>query len=195
MLSKYAQVRTINRSGSRYLILRITWLKDPAPLRALAATIGVGKVTQSRRKRAKSLDALSYTYQITGKKAYRALVQLQPQLSNELWNKCLSSFAECGSTVDVDLPSKLVSSTPKLAQLTALEREAYRQALRGLQGGVCAICQEPLPLLLDHDHQTDRVRGLLCSLCNSGIGFLRDRLDLLQRAAQYLRNPPANLLP
>lgn len=194
MLSKYAQVRTINRSGSRYLILRVTWLEEPEPLRALAAAAGVGRVTQSRRRRTKNPDAVGYTYQVTGRKAYRLLVQLQPHLSNELWSKCLATFAECGSTVDVDLPSTLASSTPKLAQLTTLEREAYRQALEELQGNVCAICQETLPLLLDHDHQTDRVRGLLCSLCNSGIGFLRDQLDLLRRAAQYLSDPPANRL-
>lgn len=194
MLSKYAQVRTINRSGSRYLILRVTWLKDPEPLKALAASLGVGKVTQSRRKRTKNPDAFGYLYQVTGKKAYRILVQIQPHLSDKFWDKCLTAFAECGATVDVDLPSKLASASPKLARLTALEREAYRESLRELQGGTCAICQEALPLLLDHDHRTEEIRGLLCSLCNSGIGFLRDRLDLLQRAAQYLREPPARRL-
>lgn len=36
------------------------------------------------------------------------------------------------------------------------------------QGGRCAICNEPLhPDCLDHDHQTGKVRGLLCNACNT----------------------------
>ena len=51
----------------------------------------------------------------------------------------------------------------------------------------CAICQsEPPALVVDHDHETGAVRGLLCRNCNLGIGFLRDDLGLLRSAARYL---------
>jgi hypothetical protein len=39
---------------------------------------------------------------------------------------------------------------------------------------------------IDHDHETGQVRGLLCSKCNSGIGYLKDSRQLLLKAAIYL---------
>lgn len=59
------------------------------------------------------------------------------------------------------------------------------------QGGKCAICkthQNDLPssLVIDHDHITDRVRGLLCSNCNLAIGLLKENVDTLDNAIIYL---------
>jgi len=57
------------------------------------------------------------------------------------------------------------------------------------QGGVCAICGlVPSALYVDHDHATGKVRGLLCQKCNSGIGFLGDSLEGLEKAVAYLQN-------
>ncbi len=39
---------------------------------------------------------------------------------------------------------------------------------------------------IDHDHSTGKVRGLLCSCCNTGIGMFKDNPDVLDRAAFYL---------
>lgn len=58
------------------------------------------------------------------------------------------------------------------------------------QRGRCAICsrvQEERPLVVDHDHATGMVRGLLCANCNSGIGLLQERPDVLTSAIEYLR--------
>lgn len=72
--------------------------------------------------------------------------------------------------------------------LTPAEYEAMRVA----QGGVCAICQGPPQpnrrLSVDHDHQTGRIRGLLCTRCNTGIGLLNDSPTVLQQAVKYLTN-------
>lgn len=57
------------------------------------------------------------------------------------------------------------------------------------QGG-CGICRASTPGKLgwcvDHCHVTGRVRGVLCTRCNSGIGMLRDNAEMCVRAAQYL---------
>jgi hypothetical protein len=53
--------------------------------------------------------------------------------------------------------------------------------------GRCAICTETMvPPYIDHDHATGVVRGLLCQHCNSGIGLLKDRPDVLRSAILYL---------
>ena len=68
---------------------------------------------------------------------------------------------------------------------------ASYKALLASQGGVCAICGNPPSeerrLSIDHDHDTNEVRGILCELCNRGLGQFGDRLDLLLRAADYLK--------
>lgn len=59
-----------------------------------------------------------------------------------------------------------------------------------IQQGRCALCREPEEkfawLCIDHDHDTGRIRGLLCPNCNRGIGLLRDNADLLRKAAEYI---------
>lgn len=58
------------------------------------------------------------------------------------------------------------------------------------QGGVCKICggkdKNGQALAVDHDHQTGKIRGLLCGNCNRGIGFFQDSPELLCQAAEYL---------
>ena len=58
------------------------------------------------------------------------------------------------------------------------------------QGGCCAICKTVLPenerYNVDHDHTTSQVRGLLCGLCNTGLGSFKDKIEVLLSAAQYL---------
>lgn len=73
-----------------------------------------------------------------------------------------------------------------------LEPEEYDRLLAD-QGGVCAICREPgLKLVVDHDHQTGAVRGLLCADCNIGIGRLKDNPGYLRAAAEYLGGAPSS---
>ena len=61
------------------------------------------------------------------------------------------------------------------------------------QGGVCAICKtfrvsKSHPRLgVDHDHKTGRVRGLLCWMCNRGMGLLGDSRERMLSAAEYLK--------
>jgi len=79
--------------------------------------------------------------------------------------------------------------------ITLLEYEA----LLAKQNGVCAICQQPEKTLdrkqnklrrlaVDHCHTTDKIRGLLCFECNTGIGKFGDNPQLIERAAEYVRS-------
>lgn len=82
-----------------------------------------------------------------------------------------------------------------------LTQESY-QALWDKQGGQCAICKIPMEpwgarrgkgvnpnqAVIDHCHEKGHVRGLLCSLCNLGLGKFRDNTDFLRNAANYLED-------
>lgn len=67
-------------------------------------------------------------------------------------------------------------------------------AMLEAQDGACAICRRTLDGVglapnapqVDHDHATDRVRGLLCRPCNTALGFLDDDVERLRRALDYL---------
>lgn len=65
-----------------------------------------------------------------------------------------------------------------------------------LQKYKCAICESALLLeknhtVVDHCHSTNKIRGLLCRNCNTGLGVFRDSNANLANAARYLINPPA----
>lgn len=64
------------------------------------------------------------------------------------------------------------------------------------QLGLCDICMKPEKrksygkvhgLCVDHCHSTGKVRGLLCSECNTGIGKLGDTIEGLEKALAYLK--------
>ena len=67
------------------------------------------------------------------------------------------------------------------------------------QKNSCAVCKEPIDMEdkysfnIDHCHDTGKVRGILCSKCNRGIGFFNNSEQRLLSAARYLLNP--NPLP
>jgi len=50
----------------------------------------------------------------------------------------------------------------------------------------CTICGEEESLVVDHDHKTNQIRGMLCNRCNKGLGLFRDNPDLLEYARIYL---------
>lgn len=66
------------------------------------------------------------------------------------------------------------------------------------QNGVCAICGKKETkhdrygniknLQVDHNHKTGKIRGLLCFMCNAGVGMFDDCIENLRNAIHYL-NP------
>ena len=93
-----------------------------------------------------------------------------------------------------------------MAQDPEQKRRTYRKALLrkyGLtlgdyermlfeQDERCAICESPEcdsnnSMAVDHDHQTGKVRGILCRRCNLVLGKMEDDPSLLEAAAAYLK--------
>jgi hypothetical protein len=82
----------------------------------------------------------------------------------------------------------------KMRSKYGLTLEQYAVLLEG-QDGLCAICHRKewalhlgkvKPLAVDHCHETGKIRGLLCSACNTAIGKFEDRIDILVSAQKYL---------
>lgn len=63
------------------------------------------------------------------------------------------------------------------------------------QGGGCAICGSPHKLHMDHNHKTKRLRGLLCSNCNLGLGNLQENQAIMAKAIAYLQFHEASPSP
>lgn len=64
--------------------------------------------------------------------------------------------------------------------------EEYRRLLAE-SGGRCGICRNEIKLHIDHCHRTGVIRGMLCDVCNRGLGFFHDDPVRCQAAADYLR--------
>lgn len=74
----------------------------------------------------------------------------------------------------------------RLMRQYGLTLEQFR-ALESQQEGKCGICkQKDKRMVIDHDHVTKEVRGLLCDRCNRLLGVARDESSRLWQAAQYL---------
>lgn len=109
----------------------------------------------------------------------------------------------CGSLIRKAY-SKSYSAKPEVKERTrahwfrteyGITLEQYKE-MYFRQNGNCLICGEHFEergdnklttLHIDHDHESGQVRGLLCHNCNSGIGYLKEDVSLLQKAMNYLR--------
>lgn len=80
----------------------------------------------------------------------------------------------------------------KIRKLTYGITEAEFNSLLESQNKSCAICGSSEAggrgdWHVDHCHKTNKIRGLLCHHCNTGLGLFRDSPELLILAAEYLR--------
>lgn len=67
-----------------------------------------------------------------------------------------------------------------------LSEPDYRQ-LCALEGGRCAVCKERRRLVIDHNHATGVVRGLLCYRCNTMVGHYEKANELRHEIESYLK--------
>lgn len=63
-----------------------------------------------------------------------------------------------------------------------LTREALTE-LELISG--CESCGDAVSLVIDHDHETGRVRGMLCNPCNTALGFLREDVKRMLSLIDY----------
>ena len=79
----------------------------------------------------------------------------------------------------------------KLKIKYGISLEEY-ESINIAQGKRCRICRtaefggKRTTFCVDHDHCTGKIRGLLCSNCNNGLGHFRDNTELLSKAIHYL---------
>lgn len=99
--------------------------------------------------------------------------------------------------------SKTFDTRKEYARDHAL-RSKYGMSLEEFHGwwivfrGKCGICEcelkaseprrgQPLDVaVVDHDHKTGQIRGLLCNACNKGLGLFKDNPEILENARRYL---------
>jgi hypothetical protein len=135
--------------------------------------------------------------------AYRATGQEdRPRVVPQLWPEGHRWCAGCQSMVPRFYASgsrcrschSEATHRARVESVYGLAPGEYDELMR-LQGGRCAICRckpEATRLPVDHDHQTQAARGLLCHRCNHDLlGAAHDRLDILEAAVRYLKTPPA----
>lgn len=104
---------------------------------------------------------------------------------NECKTCCITRMRGLASTqTPADHRAKYLRATFGLTQTDY-------DAMIAVQDGLCAICRRPgedsyKGLHIDHDHESGRVRGLLCHRCNMALGLFGDSVTVLAEAIAYL---------
>ncbi len=56
------------------------------------------------------------------------------------------------------------------------------------QNSMCFLCLDNKKLCVDHNHTTNKVRKILCDRCNRGLGYFKENVALLIKAAHYIND-------
>jgi len=139
------------------------------------------------------------------KKWYEKHKKEQIQRTREWYKKNREKMLEHGKVYAMENKDKIAERKHKYHQRYYQERKSiykdrklkykYRISLKELeyllvrQDNKCAICGNLLldkTTVIDHDHLNGKIRGILCRLCNTGIGFFGDDPEILNKAMAYL---------
>jgi hypothetical protein len=106
---------------------------------------------------------------------------------------CQSEWAKERNKITYDSETKWKWNMKSIFNLTI---EDYNILFEN-QSGCCAICNRHQTefkkrLAIDHCHNTNIIRGLLCSSCNTALGLLKDNVNALQNAIEYLNTKGRN---
>lgn len=123
------------------------------------------------------------------------------RLSNVNLELKIADCSHCGKGVEIRVkPDGRRSCRNREREAWKTSTSNYREKRYGLangaanemlklQNGKCGLCECEITLStshIDHDHETDRVRKLLCADCNIGLGRFKDNPEVLMRASKYI---------
>ena len=141
----------------------------------------------------------------------KALSEFQYRKENgkhrSLCNLCLSEYRkkryspEYWSAYNIKNKKRVNNSSRKNSHRNILEKKGLTEQeisdMYDKQNGKCAICEIAIQkwgegknkdkACIDHNHQTNKIRGLLCASCNLGIGELKEDTKILENAIKYLK--------
>ena len=113
------------------------------------------------------------------------------------WNQCIACANEFDKKRYEENPEKRRESSrkwyqenPEKARNSRLKR--YGLTLEQIEQvpDICEVCGKgngKIAICVDHNHETNKIRGFLCSKCNTAIGLVNDDPALLEKLALYLR--------
>lgn len=124
----------------------------------------------------------------------KATTKTCSKCSEPLWalGLCNTHYAERHRAEGGDA-ARSAQRRAHLKMVYGITEEDYA-AMLAAQGNACAICRGTTTgsrrtryFHVDHDHATNKVRGLLCAKCNTALGLMDDSVDRLIDAIDYLR--------
>lgn len=102
-------------------------------------------------------------------------------------NARTTSYAKSNSD---KIQPKLAGYALKRRYGISVEEYATMLEAQGFKCGICSVENDPTGrnFAVDHCHATGKIRGLLCSNCNTALGSFKDSVDRLKSAIQYLES-------
>jgi hypothetical protein len=118
-----------------------------------------------------------------------------------LHTKCNSSFGMFRENIDyiqsainyLNKPFRDdIYSFNTISKMSKEQRGKIRDELLAKQSNLCAICghnkAESTKWAIDHDHNNNKIRGVLCHFCNLGLGLFNDNKESMENAIIYLKH-------
>ena len=114
------------------------------------------------------------------------------EISRKLAGQCLRCGVPAVEGQYCVAHGQIAKLSGRLHGLLGVEREKAKAALASFDG-VCQCCGADSPgsrygWHLDHDHETNTFRGIICSRCNTMLGMAKDSILRLESGIRYLTN-------
>ena len=99
---------------------------------------------------------------------------------------------ECDRCINISLLREGLTTRAEIKKYSdiyrkyGLNKKEYNSLVKK-QAGRCKICGDtPKTFMTDYCHKTGKVRGLLCSSCNTALGCLKENPDNIRKLLRYV---------